>query len=168
MVEAERDAEELRERVWKKKGPLGIYLPVDPFTIARDLGIGVFTVRELSHDISGMLKKGGGYEDPEILLSPQDSRNRQRFTCAHELGHYTRQVKRGDDGAWEFVDHRERLSAGGHDADEAYANRFAAELLMPRDIVLDQMSASNPAALAFDFGVASDAIRFRLESLDQD
>jgi Zn-dependent peptidase ImmA (M78 family) len=165
MVEAERDAEELRARAWRKKGSAGIFLPVDPFAIAVDLGIQVFTGRGLSLNISGMLTKKAGYEDPKILLNAADSRNRQRFTCAHELGHYTRQVKRGEDGAWDYVDERGPISVEGLDADEVYANHFAAELLMPRALVLDRADDSNAAALAVDFGVSGDAMRFRLDDL---
>lgn len=112
-----------------------------------------------------MLKKGAGYEDPEILLNALDSRNRQRFTCAHELGHYTQRLKRHEDDAWEYVDQRDRLLTGGPDSDEAYANRFAAELLMPRDLVLERVDSTNPAAFAVDFGVSGDAMRFRLHHL---
>jgi Zn-dependent peptidase ImmA (M78 family) len=165
MVEAELDARELRARVWTKQGPAGFLLPVDPFEIALDLGIKVVTVHGLSPDISGMLTKEAGYEDPKISLSALDSRNRHRFTCAHELGHYTQLVRSGQAAPWEYVDGRHLLSPGVLEADEVYANHFAAELLMPRDLVVDRMTGSNAAALALDFGVAGDAMRFRLDNL---
>jgi Zn-dependent peptidase ImmA (M78 family) len=167
MVEAERDAEEMLATAWRKKGPSGLFLPVDPFEIATKLGISVLTGGDFPRDISGGLRKAPGYRDPEILISPHDSRNRQRFTCAHELGHYTDRVKSGDDGPWEYADGRDLLHVGGHDPHESYANRFAAELLMPRDILLDRLGGANAAALAFDFGVTADVMRFRLDILDR-
>jgi Zn-dependent peptidase ImmA (M78 family) len=165
VIEAERDAQELLTRAWRKSGPSGPLLPVDPFEIALDLGLRVFTGRGMSPDISGTLTKAAGYEDPKIVLNALDSRNRQRFTCAHELGHYTLQVKNGGPGPWELEDGRDLLDESRLDPDEAYANHFAAELLMPREVVLEKIPGSNAAALALDFGVAGDAIRFRLDNL---
>jgi Zn-dependent peptidase ImmA (M78 family) len=166
IVEAERDARELLERAWPTEAAAPVYLPIDPIAIARQLGIQVFTDRGLAPEVSGMLRKQAGYEDPEILLNARDSRNRQRFTCAHELGHYTQRVKSGKDEAWEYIDRRDPLSSEGLDPDEVYANQFAAELLMPRDVVEERAGSSkNAAALALDFGVSGDAMRFRLDNL---
>jgi Zn-dependent peptidase ImmA (M78 family) len=164
-MEAERDARELLERAWMEGGSERLVLPVDPFAIAFKLGLQVFTDRTLPPDVSGMLRKRLGYEDPEILLNASDSRNRQRFTCAHELGHYTQRVKTGNDDAWEYVDRRDPLSSEGLNQDEVYANKFAAELLMPQDIVSERAHGANTVALALDFGVSGDAMRFRLDNL---
>ncbi len=162
-MEAERDALELLQKAWKKDGPLK--LPVDPFAIAQMLGIKVYLDHGLPPEVSGMLQKQAGYEDPEILLNPRDSRNRQRFTCAHELGHYSKHVKEGADGSWEYVDKRDPLSSQGLSRDEIYANKFAAELLMPSFALKERGGESNVAALALDFGVSADAMRFRLDNL---
>ncbi len=136
VVEAERDAQELLTRAWKKSGPSGPFLPVDPFEIALDLGLQVFTGRGMYPDISGTLTKAAGYEDPKIVLNALDSRNRQRFTCAHELGHYTLRVKNGGLAPWELEDGRDLFDEQCLDPDEAYANHFAAELLMPRQTAI--------------------------------
>jgi Zn-dependent peptidase ImmA (M78 family) len=164
-MEAERDAQQLLQKAWLKDGRSDLRLPVDPFAIARELGVQVYIDRSLPPEVSGMLRKQAGYSDPEILLNAADSRNRQRFTCAHELGHYTQRVKNGKDGAWEYVDKRDPLSSQGMDVDEVYANQFAAELLMPRDVVAERSKTSNAAALAIDFGVSGDAMGFRLDNL---
>lgn len=164
-VEAERDAQQLLQKAWWKDAMSQLRLPVDPFAIARELGVQVYVDRSLPPEVSGMLRKQAGYSDPEILLNAADSRNRQRFTCAHELGHYTQRVKNGQDESWEYVDRRDPLSAQGLDPDEVYANQFAAELLMPRDVVRERAAGSNAAALAVDFGVSGDAMRFRLDNL---
>lgn len=59
-------------------------------------------------------------EFPVIVVNSRDRRTRQRFTLAHELGHY-------------FLGHRRRSFAepGGKSPLEREANRFAASLLMP-------------------------------------
>ena len=60
-------------------------------------------------------------------------------------------VKNGGPGPWEFEDGRDLFDEPRLDPDEAYANQFAAELLMP-----GRSSRNSPierAALALDFGV---------------
>ncbi len=78
-----------------------------------------------------MLVKRRG-EDPEIYVHASDSLNRQRFTCAHELGHYVKRSAMGDE-EWEYVEHRALLASQGTDPEEVYANKFAAGLLMSED-----------------------------------
>lgn len=164
-MEAESDAWELLEKAWLQDASARPHLPVDPFAIARKLGIKVFVDYEMPAEVSGMLRKRSGYQDPEIVLNANDSRNRQRFTCAHELGHYNQRTKEGADGSWEYVDRRDPLSSQGLKPEEIYANKFAAELLMPRREVESRAGDPNVASLALDFGVSADAMRFRLENL---
>jgi Zn-dependent peptidase ImmA (M78 family) len=160
----ERDALELLEATWISDDG-SIVIPVDPFEIAQRLGIKVFTA-ELGDGVSGMLTKQGGYDDPQVYLNAADSRNRQRFTCGHELGHYVRRSSTdATDESWEYVDRRASLASAGTNPDEIYANQFAASLLMPRRIVTELHKRFGPAALASEFGVSSDAMSFRLRNL---
>jgi Zn-dependent peptidase ImmA (M78 family) len=161
----ERAAQELLEAVWVDKRS-GIDLPVDPIYIAQQLGIKVYTAY-LDDGVSGTLIKRAGYADPEINLNAQDSRNRQRFTCAHELGHYVkRSAVRDDDEIWSYIDRRDSLAAKGTDPEEIYANQFAAALLMPADLVRELWKENHSSAtLAYQFGVSVDAMNFRLENL---
>lgn len=111
---------------------LGDTFPVDPVQIARRLGVDVHRA-VLSQEISGALVKKLG-QDPTILLNASDHTNRQRFTCAHELGHFVTRELEPD--VYEYVDLRDTMySASGRDPDEVFANRFAAHLLMPEDEV---------------------------------
>src|ERR1700744_287106 len=87
-----RDAWDLVQRIWLKEPGL-ITLPVDPFSISRRLGIEVWADDELPSDVSGVLRKGEDYKNPEIFLNDEDPHDRRRFTCAHALGHYTRNVE---------------------------------------------------------------------------
>ncbi len=113
-----------------------------------------------------LLKKLG--EDPEIYLNERDSKNRQRFTCAHELGHYVKRSSMGQE-EWEDVDLRDAFSSTGRDPDERYANQFAAALLMPKPAVKREVKRLKDRrlapALAPRFGVSADAMHYRLENL---
>jgi Zn-dependent peptidase ImmA (M78 family) len=163
----ERDAQEILNTVWLR-GQWEIRIPVDPFAIARDLGMLVF-ISSLDDGVSGMLVKQPGYDDPEIYLNERDHRNRQRFTCAHEIGHYVKRSAEGNDGSlWQYVDRRDDLASQGKDPDEIYANQFAASLLMPGVLVLPMRAKGRSvAALAYEFGVSADAMNYRLDNLDR-
>src|SRR5947209_48866 len=68
-------------------------LPVDPTELAGRLGIRVETL-PLPPDVSGSIAiPFGGV--PVIRLNRQDGASRQRFTCAHEIGHYLRREETG-------------------------------------------------------------------------
>lgn len=92
--------------------------PIDPAKIAEHLGVKVYKA-DLSQTVSGMLIKQPA-RDPEIFLNGSDSQNRQRFSCAHELGHYVKRTTQPDGSAeeMEYVDFRNPLSAQGLNPDE--------------------------------------------------
>jgi Zn-dependent peptidase ImmA (M78 family) len=156
----DKDALQLLERVWTDRT-----LPVDPIRIARQLGVEVY-VADLDPGWSGALMKQP-FQDPEIYLSRWDSLNRQRFSCAHELGHYVlRSEEAGDDLAYSYVDKRDARASSGTEAEEVYANQFAAALLMPQDLVRSEHQRGGTAAsLALMFGVSAEAMGFRLRNL---
>lgn len=144
--------------IWQCRG-----FPVDPVWIAKQLGIDVIETK-LPDNVSGALIKEID-QDPVIILSQIDSKNRKRFSCAHELGHYAHRISNGAD-QYEYVDLRGQSARNGTDPDEIFANRFAAELLMPSDEVSILHKKGNPAFLiASHFGVSDDAIRYRLKNL---
>ena len=101
-----------------------------------------------------------------ILVNADHAKARQRFTIAHELGHlllhgYTTAHA---DRAFKFRDAR---SSEGSALEEIQANQFAAELLMPRELLLKAVRARplDHAADAadddaFDAWLASLARRF--------
>jgi Zn-dependent peptidase ImmA (M78 family) len=152
-----REAERILATVWGKR------FPVDPVQIAHRLGI---DVREapLSENVSGALVKKLG-QDPTILLNATDHPNRQRFTCAHELGHFVTREEAPD--AYEYVDLRDTVwSAAGTNSEEVFANQFAANLLMPADELRRlQQDGYTPTQMAVYFGVSQDSIHFRLQNL---
>jgi Zn-dependent peptidase ImmA (M78 family) len=118
----------------------------------------------LPPEVSGAIIKKRG-EDPVILIEEADSDNRKRFTCAHELGHFIDRSERGEEN-FEFVDLRDASSSSGTNADEVFANQFAAALLMPEELVRQQWAENKVVPfLAVAFGVSADAMTFRLKNL---
>lgn len=162
-MDPESEARQILATVWApdREGD-EIPRPVDPFVIAQRLGIKAYSAG-LDEGVSGMLVKRPG-EDAEIYVHASDSPNRQRFTCAHELGHYAKQGTR-DEAEWEYVEHRDLLTSQGSDPEEIFANQFAASLLMPREAVEELHESLGPTALAYEFGVSADAMHYRLVNL---
>ena len=140
-------------------------MPVDPFTIARRMGLEVKR-GPLPEDVSGVLRKIPG-DVPVIVLKDSDSLNRKRFTCAHELGHYVLHAGDADYLNVEgYVELRSKASSTGEFSIEVFANRFAAFLLMPRSEVVRRFKIDKQVhMLAPYFGVSDEAMRYHLENL---
>lgn len=141
------------------------HLPVDPIRIARRLGIDVHATI-LDPTVSGAIVKEPG-RDPSILLSESDSPNRQRFTCAHEIGHFVRRSGATNEATeFEYVDLRAVLAAEGTNDEEIFANAFAANLLMPERRVREFHDRGLSAVqMSLEFDVSVDAVTFRLKNL---
>jgi Zn-dependent peptidase ImmA (M78 family) len=164
-MEPAHDAWDLLEQVWLTQGPPGqILLPVDPVDLAEKIGIVVLNDDELGAEVSVVLRKKPGFWDPEILLNPTVKVDRRRFTCAHAIGHYSRNIELRRQGAWEFVDGRDLFTADS-DLEESYANEFAAELVMPRPVLNALDDSTSVASLAALFGVTGDVMGARLDRI---
>ena len=127
-------------------------------------------------ELSGIL-----YQEDDhaiIAINSQNSRVRQRFTIAHEFGHYLLHQRDRD----LFVDKpiqvqfRDELSSLAVSREEIAANRFAAALLMPRDWIMAEANRrleQQPLPtddellreLAQLFEVSQRAMEFRLANL---
>ncbi|MGU3654094.1 ImmA/IrrE family metallo-endopeptidase [Mycolicibacterium sp. A43C] len=136
-------------------------LPVDPFEIARNLGI-IVKQEALDDNLAGFIvRENGG--DVEIFLNMFDSHVRQRFTLAHELGHF---FKNRDEQNIGYVDERSELASSGADSTEVWCNQFAAELLMPASIVKKYWAEGlSVDDLRSKFKVSGPAIEYRLKNL---
>lgn len=109
--------------------------PVQVENIARGLGARVQYSPFQDGDLAGMLVRG---DDGQVVIGVNSLHhsNRQRFTIAHECGHLL--LHRGDvhiDRTFR-VNRRDGVSTQGSDAEEIEANRFAAEILMPYDMLI--------------------------------
>lgn len=154
--QAKLDAENLHRQ-------LGLAVPVDPFDVARRLGIEAMRTT-LDPGISGMLF--GSPKSTVILVDANENAGRQNFTCAHEIGHYVERSNRVTPDSQEeygYVDRR----GGKRDAFEFYADEFASNLLMPEDDVRQQWARGNTTSvtLAQRYGVTPAAINVRLSKL---
>jgi len=95
--------------------------------------------KEAIDNLEGALVTTAERSDGSILVNSTSNRRRQRFTIAHELGHFLslRHTPTSGDGfACTKADLRQAGSASRpgltrHQIQERQANRFAAELLMP-------------------------------------
>ncbi|MFH1498888.1 MAG: ImmA/IrrE family metallo-endopeptidase [Verrucomicrobiota bacterium] len=98
--------------------------------------------------------------DFTIYLPPHTGHLRNRFTIAHELGHYVLHAKSG----------RNTLSVArnldAYSRVEAEANAFAAALLMPENVVLEVVERDpSIAAIAARCDVSMDAVAVRCRVL---
>jgi Zn-dependent peptidase ImmA (M78 family) len=102
---------------------------------------------------------------PFILVNATHAPQRQRFSLAHELGHFW--LRHGN--TYDI-----RLSWSDTSREEVQANYFAASFLMPAPAVSEVLTALGHPDIDFDmlirlattFGVSAKAMRLRLEVLD--
>jgi Zn-dependent peptidase ImmA (M78 family) len=145
-------------------------LPVPVEKIARGLGAKL-TYDAYDGEVSGMLYRTDGQS--LIGVNSRHAQTRQRFTIAHEIGHLVMHP-----GTPMFVDRFARVNwrNGASNKEEAEANSFAAELLMPRTFVqaevervISKVRNATPdqlaAILADRFEVSAEAMRYRLANL---
>ena len=144
---------------------------IDLIKIANYLQVDVQSAN-LETDISGLfvIKENKAY----IRYNENESVHRQRFTIAHELGHF---VLHKDIPL--FVDKNEKimfrnsLSSTGEIMKEREANAFSAALLMPKLFIEKEILAITEkhdivTFLAEKFNVSSQAMSFRLSNLGYD
>lgn len=146
-------------------------LPIDVQAIIQAHNIAI-RKQPLEEVVSGMLvvKKGHAI----IGVNESHHLNRQRFTLAHELGHF---ILHGNSSSV-FIDaspvfFRDETSSEGSKLQEIEANAFAAELLMPENMLrriinnqpLDAFDEGAVRRLAAQFGVSTQAITIRLTKL---
>ena len=151
------------EEVLRKAGIKGAPVPVEEVAAKHQIRI-----RRAPHaDFSGMLIRKDGHA--LIGVSSSESSVRQRFTIAHELGHYFLHPNKDA-----FVDFRDNKNGIARTPREREANMFAAALLMPRAVLLRDFKAmarngfsdDDLPVLAKRFSVSEDAMRFRLINLN--
>ena len=131
-------------------------LPVDLNAVAKYLKIRIL-YEDLEDNISGLLVVKNGKH--AIGVNQNHHPNRQRFTIAHEIGHFVLHHKDGKqrkndiyvDKKWAYfraTDHGQKI-----DVEERQANQFAAELLMPEELVR-QILEKSTFNLTDDFDIS--------------
>lgn len=145
-------------------------LPVDIMSICRAEHIYVFTYRgherelvglglvEHARSTDGFSVRLGGHD--LIFYDDRKSPQRQRFTVAHELGHFVN----GD--VSDRPTYRNTEPSDGDDAKETAANQVACRILSPA-CVLWRLGLIEPEEIALNCDISITAARWRSERMKE-
>ena len=165
-----KNYQQARDASWKILLDCGVdSLPVDVLDIARQLGVRVFSYEQGAriirrHKLQRIADRTDGFTfavcgSPMVFFNAGTSRQRARFTIAHELGHIC-------------LNHLEwnrptvvNREPGPHDNPrETAANQFAARLLSPA-CVLWALDIHTPEDIARLCDISLPAARFRADRM---
>lgn len=161
-------AEDAADRLRKNYQTSDGLVDLDAICAAYDIQV-LHTAR-LPEGTFGMIVKKDKDTPARVYVNANESRERQRFTLAHEIGHYMERLTVAGDASYSFRDKR----GGAYDLHEFYADQFAGALLMPKERVVelnpglraDPLSLKLAAIdIAQQFGVSPSAAEKRLERL---
>lgn len=135
-------------------------VPID--AIISEIGLPL-CYEPLDDGISGYIERTNG--SYKIVVNSNHARTRQRFTAAHELGHYIFHRDLLGEGVGDNRAYRTEgtrlANANIRPMHERQANSFAANVLMPRHR-LTNVGGQATTALAQMFEVSPEAMRIRL------
>lgn len=147
--------------------------PVPIETIARHHGL-VVRSQPLQSDLSGFLYRDD--RQPVVGVNSSHRMVRRRFTIAHELGHFLLHQShklRVDRSVLARL--RGSTAEDTIDVDEVEANRFAAAVLMPTELLKGDLAQLRPMDILHDeddiktlarrYGVSAQALLLRLDDL---
>ncbi len=136
--------------------------PIDLDKILESYGIRKIE-KPITDDISGVLDTRDS-ENITILVNADHGINRKNFSTAHEIGHFVLHNKEGL-----HVDklrfYRDGKSSEGIIKEEIDANKFAAELLMPKHMIVKAISDSKIIDLQDDIFLSNIAKKFRVSKM---
>ena len=133
------------ERVVRERGLSA--LPIDPITLARELGITVFAKPAGAEGVSGMLLRYGSAFGI-AYATHIDSIGFRNFSVAHELGHYY--LPGHIDAVLSGDVHESHAGFASGSRYEMEADHFAATLLMPRELFKKAMNVAGDGLLAIE------------------
>ena len=137
--------------------------PLPDVLVATQQGGANVVVLDLAEGVAGAYIDKPGC--PLLFVSGDQALARQRFTLAHEFGHFRM-------GHKSVVDEQVAISGYLHEPDEVCANAFAAEFLMPKEAVAawgqrqvtGRVTLEHVVLLAAEYGVGAQAARYALET----
>ncbi len=152
---------------WRMVNDAKSQIPANVEFLARALGL-IVKKAYLESDVSGMMEK---YEDTYLLtVNATDSLNRQRFTIAHEIGHYMLHrhlIGDGltDDRAYRSTHRSKYFNTRIGPNEETQANKFAVTLLMPYSAIRNDWLSNQYTveSMAKKYGVSKSAMAIRLD-----
>ena len=146
-------------------------IPLD--MVARDLGLFIEMNANLPDSISGEIECNEGQYT--VRSSNSEHLYRQRFTIAHEIGHFVLHRSLIGNGIDDDKMYRSEAKVGNYantdikSVHERQANAFAAKLLMPRELLEMEIDAAAGRVSLSDlykkFQVSPSAMRWRLKNL---
>lgn len=160
MSSAVDKAREVLDLYWDRK------VPVNLDNIAASLGVKVKYTYPIDNnpDVSGKLSFDAVSKLPLCEINRFDISQRQRFTLAHELGHYL--LGHGEQSDTNAKLYRNTNKSQSYE--EIQANSFAAEMVMPElavDYFIREENITTIETLALTFDVSEVAMKYRLKNL---
>ena len=139
-------------------------IPVDVIMLAHNNEIKVFEA-ELDKNISGAIRFNNDTKKFEILVNSKDSKVRQRFTIAHELGHFFlhKDILESEDIHIDILYRTEKTPEEVEREKEV--DYFAGALLMNRTLLKKLRNSYSITELAEMFEVSASAMTVRLDRL---
>lgn len=160
-------------------------LPIKVEKIAEKLSIRI--KKSPSDEFSGLLIFRDSGKSALIALNSEEPETRQRFTVAHEIGHFL--LHKSHEAFVDFLPSHRRNKTSIHGSEELSkeeiqylqspkekeANAFAAALLMPRNTLIKDLKKYKSTVLtevdiltlASKYNVSEDAMRFRIMNLSK-
>jgi Zn-dependent peptidase ImmA (M78 family) len=142
--------------------------PIDVVSLIKELGIN-YVETKMEYGADGRIDVDD--DCYTITVNSDQSRQRRKFTAAHELAHYLlhRDLLQAEGHLDRLFDNRgkENPNAPFSPRHEVEANKFAAQILMPRAAIRDRMvwEDYDLQKLAEAFGVSAKAMEIRLNVL---
>lgn len=153
MNRAIRYAQSALTRYWDKQ------IPVRPDLMVERIDTLQICYADLEDD-SGSIEYDSDIDKYIIAVNARHHKNRQRFTIAHELGHYMLKHVSKKDGVMD--------RNGDSNPYEIEANAFAAEILMPTAVIrhlIFEQDVVTVEELAHKLWVSEQAMFYRLRNL---
>ncbi len=142
-----------------------VMLPLNTIAEFLQFRIHLFQPQEDNQNVAGAID----YPRRIIFINALDGMNRQRFSIAHEFGHMLIHTEYQDEPGWVY-DFRSPDPTHKKQLREQEADLFAAELLMPVELVKQQVMlfAGNLSSVANEFQVSMESLRYRLDFLNHE
>ncbi|MCC2624899.1 MAG: hypothetical protein K0R14_772 [Burkholderiales bacterium] len=136
--------------------------PVNIEQIVKNYGIQVYK-ESMEENQSGAIVINDNASG--MIINKDDSLSRQRFTMAHELGHFISYKLQNKTG--EIIEFRDGTSSLGTNLEEIFANKFAASILIPKTLLVSLIGSMevNIEELSNIFEVSQQSLEFRIKNL---